>query len=82
MGSVETYEGHAEHCLRMALAKRGRVDRSLWLALAHSWMQLAHDAQRLGLSIDLKLPSHAAPTKSRRVAGKARKLRRAARTAA
>jgi hypothetical protein len=46
MSTIESYRAHAEDCLRQANADRER-DKSLWLTLAQSWLQLAEHADRI-----------------------------------
>ena len=50
MRTIEKYRSHAEDCLRQANSDRER-DKSLWLTLAQSWLQLAEHADRVNQSI-------------------------------
>jgi len=47
MSTIEQYRAHAEDCLRQASADDRERDKSLWLTLAQSWLQLAEHADRI-----------------------------------
>ena len=47
MNSIEEYRVQAEDCLRIAQTAEDERDRSLWVTLAQSWLQLAEDATRI-----------------------------------
>jgi hypothetical protein len=67
--SPETFRGRALECMRLAQALRASRHRTLLLALAHSWAQLANAAEEFQALVEraARLPQPAfVKTKARR----------------
>jgi len=47
MDTIELCHAQADDCLRQADIDSNENDRSLWVTLAQSWLQLAEDADRI-----------------------------------
>jgi hypothetical protein len=47
MDTIELCRAQAHDCLRLADIDTNENDKSLWLTLAQSWLQLAEDADRI-----------------------------------
>jgi hypothetical protein len=46
MNASKTYRTNAEDCLRIARAPHNEHDRTFWLSLAQSWLELAEHSAR------------------------------------
>jgi hypothetical protein len=55
MSSNVLYRANAEDCLRMAQTVENDRDRSFWLNLAQSWLQLAEHSARSDKSHKLRM---------------------------
>jgi hypothetical protein len=50
MASISVYRGNAENCLRLAQGSQDKAEKSLWITLAQSWLQLAELSARSSLA--------------------------------
>ncbi len=58
MRSKSLYRTNAEDCLRMARTAQDERDKSFWLTLAQSWLQLAEHSARTSIDLEAERPRH------------------------